>query len=49
MEMGAISINHKLLEVCCQTEKSYSVVMALIMQPVFTDLFSFYSSYKDVS
>lgn len=49
MKMGEISINHKLLEQCCQTGKSCRVVMALIMQLMLTDIFSFYSVCKDVS
>lgn len=46
MKMGEISINHKLR---CQPGKSCSVVMALIMQLILTDIFSFYSVCKDIS
>lgn len=45
-EMGEISINHALLEECRQTGKSRSVVPALLVQLLLTDIFSFHSACK---
>lgn len=49
MKMEEISLSHELLEWCCQTGKSCNVIIALIMQLMLTDIFTFYSLCKDTS